>query len=53
MLFFTLQIGWDVIRLFRLDDPNIAPGIRVVQGSNELQKAYKLTRNNQLQAPTR
>ena len=43
--------GWDVIRLFRLDDP--PQGVRVVEGSNELQKAYKLTRQNNLRANTR
>lgn len=52
-MLFPMCAGWDVIRLFRLDDPSQAEGVRVVEGSNDLQKAYKLGKNNNLRAPTR
>lgn len=46
--------GFDLIRKFRLDDSETTfPGVKVVRGSNRMQKAYRLSKRSNLTLPTR
>eukprot|EP00057_Strongylocentrotus_purpuratus_P013589 XP_011668063.1 PREDICTED: collagen alpha-1(IX) chain [Strongylocentrotus purpuratus] len=42
--------GWDIIRMFELDSATIQ-GVRVVTGSDDVQRAYRLLKNHDISEP--
>ena len=50
---YLLFIGFDFISKYGLDGSDPIPGVRRITGSNELQRAYKITRNADFRIPTR
>ncbi len=46
-------LGFDFISNYGLDSSQRIPGVRRITGSNELQRAYKITRNADFRIPTR
>ena len=48
-----LVTGFDFISKYGLDGSDRIPGVRRITGSNELQRAYKITRNADFRIPTR
>ncbi|XP_041483858.1 uncharacterized protein LOC121430607 [Lytechinus variegatus] len=43
--------GWDIIRMFELDSSTVQ-GVRVVSGSDDVQRAYRLLKNHDIREPT-
>lgn len=47
-----VSTGWDIIRMFELDSATIQ-GVRVVTGSDDVQRAYRLLKNHDISEPAR